>query len=139
MVSGFRWNRSARVVVLAGFAAYTMLAPALAQTPNGSGSPSEQRPTMIIGGTPPPAQPYERCVEVEVGGDSALGCLNQKLGREVDRINPSLNLPPLDARSPDVHVGNANEAAVREQYGSNFGRSAIPYRPPVPTFTSPHR
>jgi hypothetical protein len=81
----------------------------------------------------------ERCVEVEIGKDSAFGCINQKLKREVDRVNPTINLPPLDARSPDVRVGNVNEAAVRQQYGSNYGRSAFPFRPPTPTFVLPGR
>ena len=93
----------------------------------------------IIGGGPPPPPKFQRCIEVEIGGDRELGCLNQQLKREVERANPSLNLPPLDARSPDVRVGNVNEAAVRQQYGSNYGRSVHPFRPPPPVFTVPRR
>ncbi|MBR0838983.1 hypothetical protein JQ607_02140 [Bradyrhizobium liaoningense] len=74
-----------------------------------------------------------------MGNESAFGCLNQKLRREVDKVNPSLNLPPVDARSPDVRVGNVNEAAVRQQYGSNYGRSAFPFRPPSVTNVVPRR
>jgi hypothetical protein len=110
--------------------------PAVAQTPGDATAPAE-RQSIIIGGKQPPTSPFERCVEVEIGGENALGCLNQKLRREVDRVNPSLNLPPLDARSSDVRVGNVNEAAVRQQYGSNYGRSAYPFRPPPMNYALP--
>lgn len=90
---------------------------------------------MIIGGLPPQIPGYQRCIEVEIGNDQSFGCLNLQLKREVDRINPQFNIPPLDARSPGVSVGNVNEAALRQQYGPNFGRSAIPYRPPGPVLT----
>ena len=113
-------------------------APAAAQTPGGSGAPTERR-EIIIGGNVPPAPNFERCVDVQIGSDSAFGCLNQRLSREVERVNPSLNLPPIDARSPDVRVGNVNEAAVRQQYGSNYGRSAFPFRPPPPMLVLPRR
>src|SRR5262249_25614288 len=97
------------------------------------------RRETIIGGAPPSAPKFERCIEVEIGGDRGLGCINQQLKREVERGSPSLNLPPLEPRSPDVRVGNVNEAAVRQQYGSNYGRSVIPFRPPPPVFTVPRR
>lgn len=139
MDNGFRRIRYVRDVILIACAACAMVVPVLAQAPDGAGSPAERRDSTIIGGKPQPAPTFERCVEVEVGSESAFGCLNQKLKREVDRVNPSINLPPLDARSPDVRVGNVNEAAVREQYGSNYGRSAIPYRPPTPTYVLPRR
>jgi len=61
------------------------------------------------------------------------------LQAQVNKVNPSLNLPPVDARSSDVRVGNPNEAAVRQQYGSNYGRSAVPFRPSAPTIVPPHR
>lgn len=120
--------------------AYVVLAtaPVAAQVPDRGNNPSERRET-IIGGGQPPATKFERCVDVQIGADSALGCLNQKLRREVERTNPSINLPPLDAGSPDVRVGNVNEAAVRQQYGSSYGRSVIPFRPPTPTFGVPGR
>ncbi|MCP3401771.1 hypothetical protein [Bradyrhizobium sp. CCGB20] len=103
----------------------------------GPGKPPGERQGTIIGG--PPTKPtYERCVDVQIGNESAFGCINQQLKREVNKVNPSLNLPPVDARSSDVRVGNANEAAVRQQYGSNYGRSAVPFRPSAPTVV-PHR
>jgi hypothetical protein len=84
----------------------------------------------IIGGQPPSTS--QRCIEVEIGGDREFGCLNQLLKREVDRVNPAANVPPLDARSSDIRVGNVNVPAVRQQYGPNFERLVIPFRPPVP-------
>jgi len=123
-----------RVAVLAASMVAAVAGPVAAQQP---GATAERRET-IIGGAPA-APTFERCVEVQIGNDGAFGCLNQKLRREVDRINPSVNLPPLDARSADVRVGNVNEAAVRQQYGSSYGRSAIPYRPAVPAYVLPRR
>ncbi|WP_245315827.1 hypothetical protein [Bradyrhizobium neotropicale] len=115
-----------------------MAVPVMAQAPVPANPPPGPRAGTIIGGgaTGPAIQ---RCVDVQIGGDSAFGCLNEKLRREVDKVNPTLNLPPIDARSPDVRVGNANEAAVRQQYGSNYGRSAVPYRPPAISNVLPHR
>jgi hypothetical protein len=107
-----------------------------AQVPGGAqpAAPHE----ITIGGQPPPAPNVQQCVDVQIGGDHAFGCLNQQLKREVERVNPTPNLPPLDARSPDVRVGNVNEAAVRQQYGSSYGRSVIPFRPPSAGFVVPH-
>jgi hypothetical protein len=99
-------------------------------------SPSGQRET-IIGGQPPPT--IQRCIEVEIGGDREFGCLNQQLKREVERVNPTLNLPPIDARSSDIRVGNVNEAAIRQQYGPNYGRSTVPFRPTLPSVPVPPR
>ena len=130
---------SARDVVLIACVVFGMVVPAAAQAPSGGAAPAAEPRETIIGGKPPAGPTFERCVDVEIGSDSAFGCLNQKLRREVDRVNPSLNLPPLDARSADVRVGNVNEAAVRQQYGSNYGRSAIPYRPPAPALVLPRR
>ena len=138
MDRGIRRIKGARAFAPTMGLALVMAAPVVAQSPGGGAGPLAERRETIIGGTPAPAPTFERCVEVEIGGDRALGCLNQRLKREVDRVNPSLNLPPLDARSSDVRVGNVNEAAVRQQYGSNYGRSAIPYRPAAPVFSLRH-
>ncbi len=107
---------------------------AAAQAPRGT-----DRESLIVGGAPPPPPKLERCIDVEIGGDHSLGCLNQHLKNQVERVNPSLNLPPLDARSSDIRVGNVNDAAVRQQYGSNYGRSVYPYRPPTSIFVAPRR
>jgi hypothetical protein len=111
--------------------------PVAAQSPTHPVQSTAEPRETIIGGQPPPNS--QQCVEVEIGGDRAFGCLNQQLKRQAERVNPSLNLPPLDARSPDVRVGNVNEAAIRQQYGPNYGRSVVPFRPPAPTFGLPPR
>ncbi len=92
-------------------------------------------PTIVIGGGAAAAP--DRCVEVEIGSSRSMDCLNQKLKRQVDRVNPSVNLPPIDAKSQDLKVGVVNVPGVHQQYGRNFGVSAFPYRPPPPVFSSP--
>jgi hypothetical protein len=117
-----------RLIVLPLVAAAGLVSPASA----------EERvmvlPEMIIGGG---AGNTHRCVEVEIGASRSMDCLNQKLRREVDRVNPTMNLPPIDARSPDTKVGVVNIPGVQQQYGRNFGVSVVPYRPPPPVFSSP--
>ncbi len=71
------------------------------------------------------------------GGDPSFKDLNQKLKRKVDEVNPSGNNPPLDARSPDTKIGVVNIPGVQQQYGKNFGHSAVPFRPPPPVYVSP--
>ena len=142
IVKGGIWTSCAAAGALTLCTVLTVAAPraALAQDGGkGKGSSDITHQGTLIGGQSPPPATFERCVEVEVGGERSFGCLNQKLKREVDRTNPSLNLPPLDARSPDIRVGNANEAAIRQQYGSNYGKSVVPFRPPVPTYAIQHR
>jgi hypothetical protein len=49
-------------------------------------------------------------------------------------------LPPIDARSSDTKLGIVNIPAVQQQYGSNFGRSVVPFRVPQPVFgTTPRQ
>jgi hypothetical protein len=91
-------------------------------------------PQIVIGGG---AGNADRCVEVEIGASRSMDCLNQKLRREVDRANPTMNLPPIDARSPDTKVGVVNIPGVQQQYGRNFGVSVVPYRPAPPVFSAP--
>jgi hypothetical protein len=80
---------------------------------------------------------HEGCADGETGGDHSLGCLNEKLKSQVDSVNPVANVPPLDAKSPDLKIGVVNIPGVKQQYGRNFGVSIYPYRPPTPTYTSP--
>lgn len=94
-------------------------------------------PEMIIGGTRTSQVATERCVEVEIGSSRAFECLNQKLKKQVDRVAPTLNLPPIDARSPDTKTGVVNIPGVQQQYGRNFGTSVVPHRPAPLQFTSP--
>jgi hypothetical protein len=75
---------------------------------------------------------HSHCIDVTIGNDTSFGCLNEKLRQKVDEVNPPvLNTPPIDAKSSDLKVGTVNVPAVQQQYGQNFGRSVIPYRPTV--------
>jgi hypothetical protein len=94
-------------------------------------------PEIVIGGEAP-MTPARRCVDVQIGDSRAYDCLNQRLKQQVDRINPSANIPPVDARSPDLRLGIVNMPAVQQQYGRNFGVSVRPYRPPA-LYTAPIR
>jgi hypothetical protein len=69
-------------------------------------------------------------------GDHSIGCLNQQMRRQVDQVDPSLNVPPIDAKSPDLKVGVVNIPGVQQQYGQNFGHSVVPFRPPPPVYSS---
>jgi hypothetical protein len=132
-------GRYARIAVAGAGILASLSIPAAGQDVDGRSGASPPHGSVIIGGASPPQPNFERCIDVEIGTDRAVGCLNQQLKREVDRVNPSLTTPPIDARSPDIRVGNVNEMAVRQQYGPNFGRSALPFRPPPPVFAVPRR
>lgn len=93
-------------------------------------SRAEDTPAIMIGGETP-APTHRSCVEVEIGGDKAFGCLNRKLKEQVERVNPPTIDAPIDARSPDIRVGVVNIPAIKQQYGRNFGVSAAPYREPL--------
>jgi hypothetical protein len=125
-----------RLVGIAAVALLVLMHPVFAQSLDSPGEARGGPRETIIGGAP--SQPFQRCIEVEIGGNQQFGCLNQQLKREVDRVTGVPNVPPIDARSSDVRVGNVNEAAVRQQYGPNYGRSVVPFRPTL-TFPSPRR
>lgn len=91
-------------------------------------------PEITILGSPPPADTgHDRCTDA-ANGEHSLGCLNQKLKRQVDQVNPVPNLPPIDAKSSDLKVGVVNIPGVQQQYGQNFGHSVVPFRPPTPVY-----
>jgi hypothetical protein len=71
------------------------------------------------------------------GDGKAFEQLNRDLKRKVDEVNPSINSPPLNAASPDTKIGVVNIPGVQQQYGKNFGQSAVPFRPPPPVFVAP--
>ena len=88
-------------------------------------------------GAAPGGVAHERCVDVTVGGERSFGCINQLLKKKVDQTNPTMNTPPIDARSPDLKTGVVNIPGVQQQYGQNFGKSAVPFRPPPVFYGSP--
>jgi hypothetical protein len=89
-------------------------------------------------GAAPDGGAQQRCVDVTVGGERSFGCINQMLKSKVDQANPpTMNTPPIDAKSSDLKTGVVNIPGVQQQYGQNFGKSAVPYRPPPAVFGSP--
>ena len=94
---------------------------------------------VYLGGVTAPATAAKTCVQVQIAGQkpSAYNCLNQQLQQQAEgaqsRGGPAA---PLGAGSPSNAVGTFNEQGVKEQYGQNFGRSVIPYRPPAPVFSN---
>ncbi len=118
-------------------AAIVFATPSVSQQPPPlAQQPAPENKGIIIGGETPPLLLQERCVDVQIGNDRSIGCLNQRLRREVDRVNPTINTPPIDAKSQDIRVGVVNIPGVQQQYGQNFGRSVIPFRPPAPVYSS---
>ena len=99
--------------------------------------PPKSLTEVIIGGGQP--QVVDRCVEVQIGQSRGFDCLNAKLRQDVEKVAPQLNAPPLDARSPDLKTGVINIPGVQQQYGRNFGVSAVPYRPPAPVYSGSAR
>jgi hypothetical protein len=89
----------------------------------------------IMGSPPPPDISHQSCTDAG-SNDHSIGCLNQQMRRQVDQVNPSLNVPPIDAKSPDLKVGVVNIPGVQQQYGKNFGHSVAPFRPPPPIYNS---
>lgn len=88
-------------------------------------------------GRPGSGAANERCANAANGNERSLGCLNDKLKKEVDKINPTANIAPLDAKSSDNKVGVISIPGVKQQYGPNFGLSAYPYRPAAPVHAPP--
>jgi hypothetical protein len=83
---------------------------------------------------------HQTCVDVEIDGTHSFGCINDQLKRKVDQVNPVMNVPPVDAHSPSTEIGLYNDPALREQYGQNYGKSVMPYRPTLPVAPPPpHR
>jgi hypothetical protein len=105
--------------------------PSAPVKPGGTGN-SSAKPDRVGNSSAKP----DGCAEVEIGSSRAMDCLNQKLKNKVDSVNPVMNVPPIDARSPDTKVGVVNIPGVQQQYGKNFGVSAVPFRPAPPVFSS---
>lgn len=112
---------------------------ALSQPGRAQPSPALQLPEIVIGGEKRSGSGSEPCVDAPTptAGARSYKCLNEKLQKQVDRVNPRMNIPPADARSSDIKIGVVNTPAVKQQYGRNYGVSVVPYRPPLPTYTSP--
>jgi hypothetical protein len=134
MTDGAQAMKDMATALLPGVVALVLAAaPALAQDAAGNNS------GVFIGGTATPSAPADQtCVEVEIGGQKApaYSCINQRLQQQVQQVQPVANIPPLDASSPAVAVHGFNQTALQQQFGQNFGKSVVPFRPPAPTFNS---
>lgn len=80
----------------------------------------------------------QTCVQVQIAGQkrSPFNCLNQQLQQQVQGAQGAPSVPPVTSGSPSNKVGTFNEQGLAEQYGKNFGKSVIPYRPPPPTYSN---
>jgi hypothetical protein len=94
---------------------------------------------VTIGGKAAQPSGGQTCVQAQIGNEkpSPYDCLNQKLQQQVQGANPTQPSVPLGATSPSNQVGTFNEQGVKQQYGQNFGKSVVPYRPPAPVFSNP--
>jgi hypothetical protein len=131
-------------VSVGGVVALACIVPAFAQSTDLPGieilAPPRNNAAPKVGtpsGQTSPAQKKGPCEEGKPDSPPSFGCLNEQLKQKVDRVNPTENTPPLDAKSSDLKTGVVNMPAVQQQYGQNFGRSVIPYRPPRPVFAPP--
>ena len=78
----------------------------------------------------------QTCVQVQIAGQkpSSFNCLNQQLQQQVQGAQGTPGIPPVTSSSPSNKVGTFNEQGISEQYGKNFGKSVVPFRPPAPVF-----
>ena len=93
-------------------------------------SPSDLPPIYVLGKRAPEAN--DSCGAKN--GTQKLNCLNRQMRRQADHVNAPVISAPLGANSPDIKIGIVNLPAVQQQYGQNFGKSVIPFRPPPLTF-----
>lgn len=106
---------------------------------NGTAAGPTATPRAPTGtGAAPDRAGHGGCVDITPGGAQSFGCINQMLKKKVDQTNPpTMNTPPIDAKSSDLKTGVVNIPGVQQQYGQNFGKSVVPYRPPPAVFSSP--
>ncbi len=79
----------------------------------------------------------QSCVDVQIGSARAYDCLSQQWGAAVPRVQRPLPSPDVTVTSPAPAVGSFNQAATREQLGTNFGKSVFPQRPPPVIYVNP--
>jgi hypothetical protein len=80
----------------------------------------------------PAKTPPTDCTDVQVGSVQSYDCINARLGAVAHATDrPSSADAPVNSSSPSNVVGSFNEGATRNRLGQNFGKSAVPYRPPA--------
>jgi hypothetical protein len=119
------------------FTGIAVVALLFAWQPGFASAQSSDSKSVTLGASPESSS--TSCVEVQIGNEHAptLDCLNQRLKAEVSRVQPAMNIPPVDATSPAVKVGGFNQTAMSQQFGQNWGKSVIPFRPAAPVYATP--
>ena len=77
------------------------------------------------------------CVDVRIGNEQYYNCLNRQMGSAVPYHRLSASNSPVNAGMPGPAAGLYDQAATREQLGTNFGKSSTPQRPPTPIYPAP--
>ncbi len=96
------------------------------------------KPPAIIGGDAPRPTGDGPCVTVDIGGYRAghLDCASRRLEAAARvaqaQARAGIETPVIDATSPDVRTGVANQTATRQRMGNTFGTSVYPQRPDRP-------
>ncbi len=80
-----------------------------------------------------PRTPPVNCTDVQVGSAQSYACINAQLGATAQATHraSSDTDAPVNSASPSNVTGTFNEGATRNRLGANFGKSAVPYRPPA--------
>ena len=81
------------------------------------------------------------CVDVQVEGARSLSfeCLNQTLkdaAQQQSETAPTVSAKDVTGTGAPTTVGTFSYTATSIRMGNAFGHSAIPQRPPAPSFTS---
>jgi hypothetical protein len=108
-------------------------APCLAQTAATPRSAPGTGTAPATGTGTTASGPAANCTNVQVGSVQSYDCINAQLGavaRGTQRFSSDTDAP-VGSSSPSNVVGTFNEGATRNRLGRNFGKSAIPYRPPA--------
>jgi hypothetical protein len=75
------------------------------------------------------------CVTVDIAGEKVghLDCASRKLEAAAHTAQAlaraTIDMAVIDATSPDVRTGVANQTATRQRMGNMFGTSVHPQRP----------
>ena len=108
-------------------------------TPNGGNFSITGKAVPTPGNGPTaPGSGGQTCVQVQIQGQkpNPYDCLNQQLQQQVQGTGQTQPKLPLTSSSPSNQVGTFNEQGLKQQYGQNFGKSVVPFRPPPPTFSN---
>ncbi|AYN20052.1 hypothetical protein [Alcaligenes aquatilis] len=85
--------------------------------------------------TPPERAEHTGCVDVVVNGRAALSydCLNQQLTPKVDAAGGRTGILESEAitQRGSNAMGLPNPATISNRMGNQFGKSALPQRPPA--------